>query len=160
MPPKPTGAYSSFFKRGSWGLYFRTPWHKEDDKLGDLLMFVDEIDQNSPYTKLPPDFDPEKPFRIYFRPEGMKGSTVAFRARFATQEEAKSWCEDLLVMKTEYVETWIAHYTEDNKQSDQLCWECNECGSQEYTLSVSEIDVQKLGCGDCGSSEWHKAKCK
>jgi hypothetical protein len=40
------------------------------------------------------------------------------------------------------------------------CWECNECGSQEYTKSVSEIDVQKLGCGKCGGIEWHRAESK
>lgn len=27
-------------------------------------------------------------------------------------------------------------------------------------MSVSEADVQKLGCGSCGSSEWHKAESK
>lgn len=36
-------------------------------------------------------------------------------------------------------------------------WECNECGSQEYTMSVSIDDVQNLGCSNCGGSEWHKA---
>ena len=36
-------------------------------------------------------------------------------------------------------------------------WECNECGSQEYTMSVSEDDVHNLGCGNCGGDEWHKA---
>jgi hypothetical protein len=160
MPPKPTGSYKSFFKRGSWGLHFRTPWHAEDDKLGDLLMFVDEIDQNSPYSNVPPDFDPAKPFKIYFRPEGMKGPTLTFKARFATQEEAKNWCEDLLVMKTAYVEEWIAHYTDQHNREEQECWECNECGSQEYTMSVSESDVNKLRCGDCGGQEWHRAKGK
>lgn len=40
----------------------------------------------------------------------------------------------------------------------QYCWECNECGSQEYTMAVSETDVQELGCGGCGSDEWHKAE--
>ena len=39
----------------------------------------------------------------------------------------------------------------------EYVWECNECGSQEYTMCVSESDVQELGCGGCGSSEWHKA---
>lgn len=42
----------------------------------------------------------------------------------------------------------------------EYAWECNECGSQEYTMSVSEDDVHELGCGRCGSSEWHKAKAK
>lgn len=39
-------------------------------------------------------------------------------------------------------------------------WECNECGSQEYTMSVSEDDVNELGCGNCGACEWHKAEEK
>ena len=39
----------------------------------------------------------------------------------------------------------------------QYAWVCNECGSQEYTMAVSESDVHDLGCSRCGSSEWHKA---
>lgn len=35
-------------------------------------------------------------------------------------------------------------------------WECNECGSQEYTMAVSEDDVHCLGCSKCGGDEWHK----
>lgn len=35
-------------------------------------------------------------------------------------------------------------------------WTCVECGSQEYTMSVSEYDVENLGCGNCGSCEWTK----
>jgi hypothetical protein len=35
-------------------------------------------------------------------------------------------------------------------------WTCVECGSQEYTMAVSEYDVQNLGCGNCGSCEWTK----
>lgn len=42
----------------------------------------------------------------------------------------------------------------------EYAWECNECGSQEYTMSVSEDDVQQLGCGNCGGDEWHKAEVK
>ncbi len=41
-----------------------------------------------------------------------------------------------------------------------FCWECIECGSQEYTLAVSETDVQDLGCSSCGSSEWAKREKK
>lgn len=39
---------------------------------------------------------------------------------------------------------------------DEYSWECMECGSQEYTMAVSEDDVQDLGCGGCGASEWCK----
>ena len=39
----------------------------------------------------------------------------------------------------------------------ELCWECNECGSQEFTLGISEYDLEKLGCTGCGSNEFHKA---
>ncbi len=35
-------------------------------------------------------------------------------------------------------------------------WVCNECGSDEYTSAVSESDINNLGCGNCGASEWHK----
>lgn len=38
----------------------------------------------------------------------------------------------------------------------EYAWKCNECGSQEYTMALSEADVHQLGCGRCGSSEWHK----
>jgi ribosomal protein S27AE len=36
-------------------------------------------------------------------------------------------------------------------------WECNECGSQEYTGAVSEEDIEdeRLACGNCGSVEFH-----
>jgi hypothetical protein len=37
-------------------------------------------------------------------------------------------------------------------------WECNDCGSQEYTSNVSFDDVHKLNCSQCGSSEWHQAQ--
>ena len=34
-------------------------------------------------------------------------------------------------------------------------WVCNSCNSLEYTLSVSEDDIQHLGCGNCGGDEFH-----
>ena len=34
-------------------------------------------------------------------------------------------------------------------------WVCNSCNSLEYTLSVSEDDIQQLGCGNCGGYEFH-----
>lgn len=42
----------------------------------------------------------------------------------------------------------------------EMVWECNECGSQEYTMAISEDDVQSLGCGRCGGDEWHKAEAR
>lgn len=36
------------------------------------------------------------------------------------------------------------------------CWECNECGSREFTDSVSESDLEKLACTSCGCNEFHK----
>jgi len=47
-----------------------------------------------------------------------------------------------------------------NKDKVEFCWECNECGSQEYTMAVSEDDVSQLGCGSCGANEFHKAEAK
>lgn len=36
-------------------------------------------------------------------------------------------------------------------------WQCNECGSNEYTSAVSEHDVHTfLACGSCGGDEFHK----
>jgi hypothetical protein len=43
------------------------------------------------------------------------------------------------------------------KTKQEYAWECNECGAQEYTMCVSEDDVNRLGCGNCGGDEWHKA---
>ena len=34
-------------------------------------------------------------------------------------------------------------------------WTCNECGSAEYSGSISEDDIHKMTCGRCGSSDWH-----
>ena len=34
-------------------------------------------------------------------------------------------------------------------------WVCNGCNSLEYTLSVSEDDIQQLGCVNCGGDEFH-----
>lgn len=42
-------------------------------------------------------------------------------------------------------------------EEPELCWECNECGAQEYTMALSENDVHALNCGCCGGDEWHKA---
>ncbi len=44
-----------------------------------------------------------------------------------------------------------------NSQPTTYVWECNECGSQEYTMTINEDDVHRLNCGSCGSSELHKA---
>ena len=36
-------------------------------------------------------------------------------------------------------------------------WVCNECGSHEYSSSVSESDLYEwLACGNCGGTEFHK----
>ena len=45
-------------------------------------------------------------------------------------------------------------------KAKDYAWECNECGSQEYTMALSEADVQRLGCGKCGGDEWHKAEAR
>lgn len=38
---------------------------------------------------------------------------------------------------------------------EQGAWVCNECGSHEYTGSVSESDARWMGCANCGSDEFH-----
>jgi ribosomal protein S27AE len=38
--------------------------------------------------------------------------------------------------------------------------QCNECGSNEYTSSVSGDDLDSLSCGNCGSNEFHKVWIK
>lgn len=54
----------------------------------------------------------------------------------------------------------IKDYETKQSLKPSMVWECNECGSQEYTMCVSETDVQQLGCGNCGGDEWHKAEEK
>jgi hypothetical protein len=34
-------------------------------------------------------------------------------------------------------------------------WVCNECGSREYSSSLSEADLEWLACGGCGGNEFH-----
>ncbi len=43
--------------------------------------------------------------------------------------------------------------------TDDKGWECNECGSKEYTGSVSEEDIESgnLSCSSCGGCEFHWA---
>ena len=43
----------------------------------------------------------------------------------------------------------------DNITIPTVGWVCNNCNSLEYTLSVSEDDIQHLGCGNCGGDEFH-----
>jgi predicted nucleic acid-binding Zn ribbon protein len=38
----------------------------------------------------------------------------------------------------------------------EYAWECNECGSQEYTMCVSYEDACWMGCAGCGADEFHK----
>lgn len=46
------------------------------------------------------------------------------------------------------------------QKKKEYAWVCNECGAEEYSMSVSEEDVQKLGCGGCGANEFHKELVK
>ena len=43
---------------------------------------------------------------------------------------------------------------------DDWSWQCNECGSDEYSSAVSEEDIDKLTCGRCGANEFHKVAMK
>jgi len=36
-------------------------------------------------------------------------------------------------------------------------WECNECGFQDYTASVSKWDIESLQCQNCGCNKFHLA---
>jgi len=42
------------------------------------------------------------------------------------------------------------------KPSTDYSWQCNECGSDEFTSGVSEDDLQYLSCTNCGGNEFHK----
>jgi hypothetical protein len=42
-------------------------------------------------------------------------------------------------------------------QERDWSWECNECGSKEFTSSVSDEDMDFLCCPSCGCDELHKA---
>ncbi len=39
--------------------------------------------------------------------------------------------------------------------NEHMEWVCNECGSHEYSSSISEEDLTWLSCGNCGSDEFH-----
>ena len=39
----------------------------------------------------------------------------------------------------------------------KYAWECNECGTQEYTMHITEADVHNLRCSKCGGGEWHES---
>lgn len=43
------------------------------------------------------------------------------------------------------------------RSCETWCWECNECGSQEFTASVNEEDLDYCACSACGGVEFHKA---
>ena len=45
-----------------------------------------------------------------------------------------------------------------SEKKPEMVWECNECGAQEYSIIISGADIQELGCGKCGASEWHQAE--
>ena len=44
-----------------------------------------------------------------------------------------------------------------NTKKHKYAWECNECGSQEYTMHITEDDVHNLRCSKCGGDEWHES---
>jgi hypothetical protein len=35
-------------------------------------------------------------------------------------------------------------------------WICNQCGSDEFTFSVSADDLGQMSCTGCGGTEFHK----
>jgi predicted nucleic-acid-binding Zn-ribbon protein len=41
---------------------------------------------------------------------------------------------------------------------DDYSWQCNACGSDEFTSSVSEdsFDNDGMSCTNCGGTEFHK----
>lgn len=41
-------------------------------------------------------------------------------------------------------------------QDSNWAWACNECGTQEFTSALSEIDLDYLACSNCGGDEFHK----
>jgi len=41
-------------------------------------------------------------------------------------------------------------------QRDNWSWECNECGSEEFTGTISAEDLENLSCTNCGANEFHK----
>ncbi len=39
---------------------------------------------------------------------------------------------------------------------EEYSWQCNNCGSDEFSSSVSEDDLESLSCTGCGGDEFHK----
>jgi DNA-directed RNA polymerase subunit RPC12/RpoP len=47
--------------------------------------------------------------------------------------------------------------SEKHSEESNWSWVCNECGSHEFTSSISESDIEEyLACSGCGSAEFHK----
>ena len=59
-------------------------------------------------------------------------------------------------LKESYKKLGKFKYNEDS-ETIETTWICNECGFSDYNLSISELDINSgnLQCSNCGCSEFH-----
>ena len=50
--------------------------------------------------------------------------------------------------------------TTKDSEPQEMAWECNQCGAQEWSANISETDIQELGCASCGGDEWHLTEAR
>lgn len=67
---------------------------------------------------------------------------------------------DVVVAREAYYAAWsdaARYFQRSASKDDEGAWVCNECGSEEYTGSVSAdyIDDARLSCSSCGCDEFH-----
>lgn len=95
----------------------------------------------------------------YFSAKGFVQFAENNRKKYCITEEngelrVNSWNVDALV--ADYKQALNVASGRNKDSVEHKHWVCNECGSKEYTDSVSEEDIKRLACGSCGSEEFHK----
>src|SRR6185437_1174125 len=96
-------------------------------------------------------FDPEKVDRWL---ENNQDLPTMIRAEVVLASDY----DTLLKLYREYRDEAIrnAQGARNSQKEPEYAWECNECGSAEYSMSISEDDLENLACGRCGANEFHK----
>jgi Zn finger protein HypA/HybF involved in hydrogenase expression len=87
--------------------------------------------------------------------EGEMRAPIKFRVRAIDLEQAG--------IQVSFINTDNLREIRKSKENVQILlkalnwsWQCNECGSNEFTSSVSEDDLEYLSCTGCGGTEFHK----
>lgn len=94
----------------------------------------------------------------YFSAKGFVSFAKMHRDKYSVSEVegelyVGSWHVDALIK--DYKET-LDVASGKKKLKENTVWVCNQCNSHQYTGSVSESDLQRLSCSECGGEEFHK----